>query len=148
LAGGTVVNTLAIAEAKAAEADPILAVIAEHHAIMAEWTDALRAEHEADDASEAEAANDAADDACHRERAHLLKVLTVQPTTLAGVVALLEHVGQDEFLGTSSGGDETLGKTVLTGLNTDHDDPRKRIVQDFPLRLAATMRALIGGAQS
>jgi hypothetical protein len=32
--------------------------------------------------------------------------------------------------------------------NTGRDDPRKQIAQDFPLRLAATLRTLIGEALS
>jgi hypothetical protein len=37
--------------------------------------------------------------AIKREHAALLAVLTTQPTTIAGAVALLDHVGQDQFLG-------------------------------------------------
>jgi hypothetical protein len=71
-------------------------------------------------------------------------VLTVQPTTIAGVAALLEHVGQEEFLGMSSRGANDEYETVLTTWIAIGDgDERKQIAQEFPLRLAATLKRLI-----
>jgi hypothetical protein len=69
-------------------------------------------------------------------------VLTVQPTTLASAVALLAHIGQPEFLWLES--DETF----LTTANENTDEELKRVGRDFPLRLAETLRGLIGGAQT
>jgi hypothetical protein len=45
----------------------------------------------------------------------LYDVLTVQPTTLAGVAALLAHVGQDQWLGFEDG-DDPDGDSVLSVL--------------------------------
>jgi hypothetical protein len=144
LAGGTVTNALVIAEAKAAEVDPIFAVIAEHHAIMAGWRDALRRENEFWHTPAGDAAGEEASDACGREKEHLLRVLTVQPTTLAGVVALLDHVGQEEFLN-SEEGDESE-ETVLSSWCDNDGDPLQEAAKSFPSRLAATMRSILGRA--
>ncbi len=113
---------------------------------MRAWQDALDAEEGVDDTDDWNAECGAASDAFH---ASLDEVLTVQPTTMAGVAALLDHVGQEEFLGMSPGGDPDHYETVLTTyLNMDEDDYRQReMARDFPLRLAATMRAIMG-AQS
>jgi hypothetical protein len=149
LAGGTVANALAIAEAKAAEVDPIFAAIAEHRARMRAWADAMEADDMAETDEAFEAATDAMDATSEAFEASIGPVLTVQPTTIAGVAALLEHVGQEEFLGMSRGGDRDHYETVLTTwLNTDSDDPKKRIAQDFPLRLGETLRGLIGEARA
>jgi hypothetical protein len=126
--------------------DPIFAVIAEHHAIMAEWRDALRREHEFRHTPEGAAGAEAASVVCSREKAHLLRVLTVQPTTIAGVAALLNHVGQEEFLNSGDGDDDGSDETVLSSwCNTNDGEPLKEAAMSFPLRLAATMRSLIGG---
>jgi hypothetical protein len=54
------------------------------------------------------------------------------------------------FLGMSSGGDADAYETVLTTwLNRGIDgDPRKRTAQEFPLRLAATMRTILEAQSS
>jgi hypothetical protein len=82
---------------------------------MRDWADALDAEDEAESDAESEAATDAIYAASEAFEASIGDVLTVQPTTIAGVAALLKHVGQEEFLGMSSGGDERHHyETVLT----------------------------------
>lgn len=115
----------------ASEVDPIFAVIAEHRAVFRAWMDALQAEDRA-----AESAGIRGEDAAIRI------VLTAQPTTIEGVAALLHHVGQHECLGMDSEYEEDR-ETVLTTWN-NLEDERKRIAQDFPLRLAATVRTMAG----
>jgi hypothetical protein len=146
LAAGGIANTLAIAGA-AMPQDPIFAVIHEHRAHMKARADAMDAEDMADSDAEYEAALEAMNTASAAFEASIGKALTVQPMTIAGVAALLDHVGQEEFMGMSSGGSDEDYETILTTwLNRDDNDPRKRTAQDFPLRLAATVRAMAGTA--
>jgi hypothetical protein len=141
-------SSLLPAAAAASEVDPIFAVIAEHRAHMRDCADAMDAEDEAESDAEDEAATAAIYAASKAFDASIGHVLTVQPTTIAGVAALLKHVGQEEFLGMSSGGVERHHyETVLTTWhNLDRGDPRTRIAKDFPLRLAATVRTMAGTA--
>jgi hypothetical protein len=113
---------------------------------MRDWADAMDAEHEAESDEEDKAATAAIDAASDAFESSIGVVLTAQPTTIAGVAALLEHVGQEEFFGMSSGGDDLDYETVLTTCHNMDGDPRKRMAQDFPLRLAATVRTMAGTA--
>jgi hypothetical protein len=70
-----------------------------------------------------------------------LLVLTTQPTSIAGVAALLAHVGLPELL--DEGGSETL---LSTFVHEDEDDETKQAALAFPLRLASTVRAMAGTA--
>ncbi len=144
LAGGTVINALAIAEAKACTADPIFAVIAEHQAALKAY---LAASHVdgglMDHSPEWEIARPVTLAAEARERLALEAVFATAPTTLAGVAALLAHVGQHEFLDEEA--DHSDRETLLSTLNEGFPE-WKRIGQDFPLRLAATLRSLIAAA--
>jgi len=123
-------------------------VIAEHRAALAGFFDALAWEDETaagtqedeDVRAAIDTGNDRADAATHA-------LLTAQPTTLAGVAALLEHVGHEEFLDMSSMESEDTILTAWTGNNISNDE-RREIAQDFPLRLAATMRSILGSGQS
>jgi hypothetical protein len=142
----TALSSLPAATAASSEVDPIFAVIAEHRAHMRAWADAMDAEDEAESDEEDKAAAAAIDAASDAFEASIGVVLTVQPMTIAGVAALLDHVGQEEFFGMSSGGDESDYETVLTTCHNMDGDPRKRLAQDFPLRLAATVRTMAGTA--
>jgi hypothetical protein len=116
--------------AGAAEVDPIFAVIAEHRAAIEAWCQACNG------------AADAPDAAKDRENDAHWAVLTMQPTTLAGVAALLDHVGHGQFLGTIEDDD---GETVLSiNIHQDEECPFKRAAQEFPARLAETMCGLLG----
>jgi hypothetical protein len=61
---------------------------------MVEWKASLAREEEFAGKAEGAAPFDAAEDASDHEKEILHRVLTVEPTTLAGVVALLEYVGR------------------------------------------------------
>jgi hypothetical protein len=137
----TVANAVAIAEAKAAEVDPVFALIEEHKAACA-------AHHAAQAIyfpmsgldpgfHEAEADND---DARECEGNALVDLLACTPTTLEGVAAMLEHLGQPEGLVC----DGEAEHTVLSGM--DHDGLEE--AKSLPLRLAAAVRILIGEARS
>jgi hypothetical protein len=68
-------------------------------------------------------------------------LLTAEPTTLAGAVALLEYVGSPEFLW-GRGASEPLLFSVVHFI----DQQIKDAARAFPARLAATMRRLIATA--
>jgi hypothetical protein len=81
-----------------------------------------------------------------REHAALLAVLTTQPTTIAGAVALLEHVGQGQFLdGTEEAENDDGFETVLSTWSHGNGE-LTTISKGFPGRLAATMRRLMAAA--
>jgi hypothetical protein len=152
LAAGGAVNIVAVAMARPSGVDPIFAVIAEHRAIMRAWRDAFDMEEMTEHGTpEREAACAAIDAECEREETAMHAVLTAQPTTIAGVVALLEHVGQREYLGVfdEGEGEGEERQSVLTTWNEATDQGHRRTAQDFPLRLAATIRSLLDvGVQS
>jgi hypothetical protein len=86
LAAGTTVSGLAAALATPSSIDPIFAVIAEHR----EAQEACAVAYEANDLDTDEDPNKLA--SYNRASAAELPLLTVLPTTVAGVVALLDYV--------------------------------------------------------
>jgi hypothetical protein len=65
-------------------------------------------------------------------------IAAVQPTTLAGVAALLHHVGRGQWLGFDTTG--ILDETVLSVLtHGGRECPFGRAAQEFPVRLAETL---------
>jgi hypothetical protein len=135
LAAGTAANGLAMAVASPSGDDPILALIAKHRAAILAWSREIDAGNE-----------DADDERDLRDDLHW-EILNVQPTTLAGVAALLAHVGEPEFIKEPRPGCEDGRETVLSIL-IHGEGEWKRASQDFPLRLAETVRKLIGEARS
>jgi hypothetical protein len=119
-----------------ADPDPIFAAIAEHRAACRAWQEASRK-----DGAEGRY-NKVTEDASNGAMAHEGEVLTVllacQPTTLAGVAALLEHLNQPEFLIEYE--KNQTGETVLSGAFGCNDGNPLQ----FPGSLAATVRSLIG----
>jgi hypothetical protein len=115
--------------------DPIYALIAEHReAIKALHTVGnILADMEPSADGEAEDAVVAAAD--RRFGAALVAVLTVQPTTMAGVAALLEHLGTQEFLGLAKSEETILSDAFQYG-------PANAAALQFPRMLAATVRRL------
>jgi hypothetical protein len=126
-----------------ASSDPIFKAIAVH-------LDAVIAEMELSDYTgqsiEAERAEKANTERLSALSSEALKaVLSTAPTTLEGVIALLEHVARHEFLDPDSkvGDDECSGhETFLTSYN-ECFGAWKRFGQEFPLRLAAAIRGLL-----
>jgi hypothetical protein len=125
-----------------AKADPI-------HALIAKHIEAVRADRQANKiygrlpggSPEYKAAEKVARKTGDRSDKLLVKLLNAKPTTLAGVVALLEHVGRPEFLREDS--NPEYRQTLLSSRNEYNDVKWKRLGQDFPLRVAATLRSLI-----
>jgi hypothetical protein len=118
---------------RASVGDPIFAVIAEHRA-------AVEAHSYYDE--------DTPPDTTGRINDALWEVLTAQPTTLPGVAALLHHVGQLEFMGFDKDDPHWTddGDTVLSVLSHNGDEcDFAHAAREFPTRLAATVRSLIGG---
>jgi hypothetical protein len=139
-AGGTVVNAVAIGMAKAVEVDPIFGLIEKHkatcdaaRAFSARWGDMSPSDPEYDVIKER------FDDAYNGERKVLVLLLTCQPTTLAGIVAALEHVGQTDWVFGNDSED-----TVLTDASECNIEEAKV----FPKHLAAALRNIIARGQA
>jgi hypothetical protein len=123
--------------------DPIFAVIAEHQAALKASIAAncVRG-HLIDGTQEWKIAQSVARPAQRREADAHAAVLETDPTTLAGVVALLEHVGQPEFLEEHEDYPDSR-ETLLSAMN-ECLNPWKRRGQDFPLRVAGALRLMAG----
>jgi hypothetical protein len=145
LAAGTVYNAVVLGIERTAEPDPILAVIAEHRTAVEEYnravmvSGAMRGYGPNKDARY-DAAHAATNEALYRTEDALWDVLTTQPTTLAGVVALLAHVGLPEWV---TEDDDLEVETFLSMCANALDDELKQAAQDFPAHLAETMRGII-----
>jgi hypothetical protein len=94
-----------------ADTDPIFAKIEAHRAAVAAWTAAgdISAKMENKDDPGYEAAERLASKESGREMKALRALLRCRPTTLSGVIALLDHLGQPQLLCEKSDG------TVLSG---------------------------------
>jgi hypothetical protein len=147
LAAGTTVQGLAAG--LAASFDPIFAVIAEHRTALEEYLRAVMVSgamisHGPDKDPNYDSADNETRDASSREQEALRDVLTLQPTTLAGIVALLAHVALPEFLREEP---EFENETILSAW-TNSTGKLKQASLDFPARLAETMRGLIERGQA
>jgi hypothetical protein len=128
LAGAAAAGVAAFPPA-AAEADPIFAVIAEHHASAEAYVRAC-VDPETEDVEEVtDAARDRMLDA-------LYEVLTEQPTTLLGVAALLKYLAQPDL---GHDPEDTIPVGAM-GWGGDF----KTAAMEFPGVLAETIRDLIG----
>jgi hypothetical protein len=132
LAGSTVTN------ANAGEVDPIFAAIEAHRT-------AVLAVNAADDVTckmrgsgpDWDAASQASSEANDDEMDALRDVLSCPPTTIAGVLALLDHLGQPQFLR-----DTRDPATVLSGAYGWYDDERDEVTA-WPHTLAAALRDIV-----
>jgi hypothetical protein len=138
-------TTVALAIPRTGDVDPIIAAIAEHQAAAGEYrravmvSGAMRPGGPNKDPG-FDAASAATNDASDREQEALYDVLTTQPTTLAGVVALLAHVGLPEWV---TEDDDLEVETFLSMCANALDDELKQAARDFPAHLAETMRGII-----
>jgi hypothetical protein len=117
-----------------ASSDPIFGAIAAHLTAIVVYMDhgdSPEDSHEKDRRSEVLA------NACDEP---LRKVLSTSPTTLEGLIALLEHVALQEFLDPAD--DTACRETFLSSCN-EWSNETKRFGQDFPLRLAEAVRDLM-----
>jgi hypothetical protein len=113
--------------AGAAEVDPIFAVIAAHRAAVRAYVAAC--DDEADEYDE-----DILHETCFGRVDALKEMVSCRPTTLPGVVALLEYLGEPDY-----GHDPD--DTVLVGAVGFV----QASVNELPRVLAETIRSLIGG---
>jgi hypothetical protein len=145
LAAGTAVNAVAIAMTRATEVDPIFAVLTEHRAAMKAYLPASELSGRLeDDTPEWNAAWAVTQATIGREHASLHAVLTTDPTTLAGAMALLEHVGGDNFLGEAP---EEYGTSLLAA-QAPGEGLLAKAADQFPGRLAAVLRNIIERGQA
>jgi hypothetical protein len=122
-------------------ADPIFAVIAEHREATA-WHVATAGAYVGmrpgdpghDEAQEADAI------ACSRWSDSVYALFTCQPTTLGGLLALLDHMGQPENLGLRESERTVLADAHQNNAADADEDPA---VLDFPSMVAATLRKLM-----
>ncbi len=118
--------------------DPVFAAIAAHRAAMAACAAMSRHVDELDDGPALERALSAEGGANARESGARLAVFTTAPTTLAGVAALLDYVGQPDDHGIAR-------HTILTGIR--YGEAELLAASDgFPRHLAAALRRIIDAA--
>ena len=89
-----------------------------------------------------DAANEVSCEANDVETDALRDVVSCSPTTIGGVLALLDHLGRPQFLR-----DTRDPATVLSGAHGWHDDEQDE-VKAFPQTLAAALRNIIGRGQA
>jgi hypothetical protein len=134
------------ASAVAAEVDPIFAMIAEHAAAAATYEAAVYAEGPLSSGPEMVAAEATTCAASAHAYELLWDLLHGEPTTLAGVAALLDHVSQPVFKREEDGEYPDCRRTHLTSmLEYEGNGEWKRGAEDFPGWIAKTVRSLIGG---
>jgi hypothetical protein len=88
------------------------------------------------------AAQDKTAKACDQLSAALCELLACQPTTMAGLLAMLDYIAMPEWLD-----DDTEGNTILASgytYGTGGLDEAK----NFPRTIAAALRKMIGGVES
>jgi len=112
LAGGTITKALSV------EPDPVFAAIQAHKAAIVAHTAAV-------DTGDEDASTDAED-------AALEAVLTCQPTTQDGIIALLEHMSAPSEDGT----------VLAFAFGADEDSPVYQAAADLPAMIAETLRSL------
>jgi hypothetical protein len=119
--------------------DPIYEVLAEHRATVEAYLAASSKDGELEDGTpEWQEASAVTQAAIKREREAALAVLTTDPTTIAGVIALLDHVGQDQFLGSAERDDSRQTALLAWGRHPELNRPAKR----FLTRVSAVMLGL------
>ncbi len=117
----------------AAEVDPIFAVIAAYRAAVQAYCAACNAPDD-------ECDEDLVNETCLARIDAIAELMSCRPTTLPGVVALLEQLGEPDH-----GHDPE--DTVLVG--SVGNEPLKALVNELPCVLAETLRNLLDrGAQS
>jgi hypothetical protein len=154
LAGAAGANVAAIALTTGldpAPADPVFDLIDQHRAAVAEYNRAEAVSGQIVIGLEWEAAFAVTSAAMDRSYDLLEVLLRAQPATIAGAIALLEHLGQDEYLGVDWGGGAHERRTLLSVFSDSSRNciDRKRLAEDFPLCLASALRILArnGGAR-
>jgi hypothetical protein len=134
-AAAAALSGLAPGAAAPSEVDPIFAAIAAHRAACLAFQKASQEDIGVGHYNKA--TEDASTAAMAHEGKVLAALLACQPTTLAGVAALLDHLNRPEFLIEGRPG---TGNTVLAGAFED----LQPALRHLPRRLAATVRIEAG----
>jgi hypothetical protein len=121
LAAGTATGGLATTMAGPADADPIFAAIEEHRRALAAHVAAIDGGVDTDGTAEEEL-----------DALEALLRCEPEPTTIGGVVALLDYLGESED------GVETILSTAMVSL-------AEQSARDFPAALADALRRLLDG---
>jgi len=125
---------------KGAEADPIFAALERHQAACHVFDAAVKAYGIVDGVLELDdpeyiAAHNEEGRACHEHAAALAGILSVEPTSTAGIIALLEHLSQPEFL------DPRSDENIFTSIGRYQRGVRKAAAL-FPAVLARSLRSI------
>jgi len=125
-AGGAVAAALPVA-ALALVPDQIFAAIERHRELSADYTAAVDISSKLEDGPEFEAADAIAGDRCGDLLDHADALIRLEPTTMAGVIALMRYVASleewqtprdsDEFDGQPPGWDKAFYTTVANALD-------------------------------
>jgi hypothetical protein len=127
--------------------DPIFRLIRAHEAACAAYEPPRRVTADMLPSNPRYRAASAAEKrASDREMKAALAIMGCRPTTLMGVLAALEHVSRPEWL-TKVGASGT-GETILSGMHDCSGTDIKSAAKQFPLRLAAALREIIGETRS
>jgi hypothetical protein len=120
--------------------DPIFMKIEAHQTAVRTWLSAGDVSGRMEDN---DPAYEAADRTTNKASAHEMKTLRAllrcRPTTLAGVIALLDHLGQPHTLRDA----DREADSVLSSTHTWWPE-NKDEVRAFPRELAAALRSLVG----
>jgi hypothetical protein len=124
------------------ELDPIYAKIEAHRIATATVTEAahISCNIEHDDPGYM-AAQDKSAEACDQLTAALRALLACHPTTMTGLLAMLDYVGQPKWLDDD---DDEEGNTILSGSH-EYNDLVENEAKEFPRTIAAALRKMIEG---
>jgi hypothetical protein len=116
--------------------DPVYSAIERHRTAVATQTEASHISCRLDyDDPSYKAADERTREACSELSEALRALLVCRPATMEGLLALLDYVGQPEWLG-----QRRDGATILSG-SYGYD---KDLLKEFPRTIAAALREMIG----
>ena len=115
--------------------DPIFAAIEAHKRALDRRNQTIEAICAAEDRHKAEER-----DAWHRYEAASIALLTTKPTTMAGVIALMNYVGLPECSGPG------VCETILDGARLSSNREAAASAERFPASSAQVLREITGGA--
>jgi hypothetical protein len=109
-AGGAIAAAIPTTVAAAAAVDPIFAAIERHRELSADYTAAVDISSKLEDGPEFEAADAIAGDRCGDLLDHADALIHLEPTTMAGIIALMRYVASLEEWQTPQDSDEFDGQ--------------------------------------
>lgn len=116
--------------------DPVYSAIERHRTAVAIQTEASHISCRLDyEDPSYKAAQERTTEACDELSEALRALLVCRPSTMEGLLALLDYVGQPEWLD-----DDEDGATILSGAH-GYDE---NLLKEFPRTIAAALREMIG----